>query len=551
MSQNIIKTTGYVREFFFGGDLVSSIFQSFPQRSQEESRLVAEMSDAVTKYLRKWEDKFQNFDELATMDSQYIDGLKELGLFGLIIPEQYGGLGLGAWGYSKVIETVSYFDASTAVMLGAHSSIGLRGIVLYGNEDQKSRYLPKLATGEKVACFCLTEPNAGSDAASIRTKAEKNGDYWTLNGQKIWITNSPFADVFTVFARTESPAGSISAFIVERDTPGLSVGSPESKLGIRSSKTATVYFENVRVPTTNLLGEEGKGFKIAMTILNNGRTGLAGGALGGMRRMLELAEAHANNRQQFGKRLIEFDLIKEKLARIKAKMFALDAMVNVVSHMIDSKHPDCALEAAILKVFATESLWEACDEALQIAGGNGYMKEYPYERFLRDARINRIFEGSNEILRLFISLNGFKALAESFKDLQSASSFYQDPIKGFGLLATYVFGPKVRPSVQVSDALVDYLRELAKVQKMLFKVFCKLARREGGNIVGKQMISLRVADSVIWLFALSCALAKLQRCMDNQSIAVFEYLLNLGLSSIQASVKSLERNETELVRKLF
>lgn len=551
MSQNIIKTTGYVREFFFGGDLVSSIFQSFPQRSQEESRLVAEMSDAVTKYLRKWEDKFQNFDELATMDSQYIDGLKELGLFGLIIPEQYGGLGLGAWGYSKVIETVSYFDASTAVMLGAHSSIGLRGIVLYGNEDQKSRYLPKLATGEKVACFCLTEPNAGSDAASIRTKAEKNGDYWTLNGQKIWITNSPFADVFTVFARTESPAGSISAFIVERDTPGLSVGSPESKLGIRSSKTATVYFENVRVPTTNLLGEEGKGFKIAMTILNNGRTGLAGGALGGMRRMLELAEAHANNRQQFGKRLIEFDLIKEKLARIKAKMFALDAMVNVVSHMIDSKHLDCALEAAILKVFATESLWEACDEALQIAGGNGYMKEYPYERFLRDARINRIFEGSNEILRLFISLNGFKALAESFKDLQSASSFYQDPIKGFGLLATYVFGPKVRPSVQVSDALVDYLRELAKVQKMLFKVFCKLARREGGNIVGKQMISLRVADSVIWLFALSCALAKLQRCMDNQSIAVFEYLLNLGLSSIQASVKSLERNETELVRKLF
>lgn len=551
MSQNIIKTTGYVREFFFGGDLVSSIFQSFPQRSQEESRLVAEMSDAVTKYLRKWEDKFQNFDELATMDSQYIDGLKELGLFGLIIPEQYGGLGLGAWGYSKVIETVSYFDASTAVMLGAHSSIGLRGIVLYGNEDQKSRYLPKLATGEKVACFCLTEPNAGSDAASIRTKAEKNGDYWTLNGQKIWITNSPFADVFTVFARTESPAGSISAFIVERDTPGLSVGSPESKLGIRSSKTATVYFENVRVPTTNLLGEEGKGFKIAMTILNNGRTGLAGGALGGMRRMLELAEAHANNRQQFGKRLIEFDLIKEKLARIKAKMFALDAMVNVVSHMIDSKHPDCALEAAILKVFATESLWEACDEALQIAGGNGYMKEYPYERFLRDARINRIFEGSNEILRLFISLNGFKALAESFKDLQSVSSFYQDPIKGFGLLATYVFGPKVRPSVQVSDAFVDYLRELAKVQKMLFKVFCKLARREGGNIVGKQMISLRVADSVIWLFALSCALAKLQRCMDNQSIAVFEYLLNLGLSSIQASVKSLERNETELVRKLF
>lgn len=551
MSQNIIKTTGYVREFFFGGDLVSSIFQSFPQRSQEESRLVAEMSDAVTKYLRKWEDKFQNFDELATMDSQYIDGLKELGLFGLIIPEQYGGLGLGAWGYSKVIETVSYFDASTAVMLGAHSSIGLRGIVLYGNEDQKSRYLPKLATGEKVACFCLTEPNAGSDAASIRTKAEKNGDYWTLNGQKIWITNSPFADVFTVFARTESPAGSISAFIVERDTAGLSVGSPESKLGIRSSKTATVYFENVRVPTTNLLGEEGKGFKIAMTILNNGRTGLAGGALGGMRRMLELAEAHANNRQQFGKRLIEFDLIKEKLARIKAKMFALDAMVNVVSHMIDSKHPDCALEAAILKVFATESLWEACDEALQIAGGNGYMKEYPYERFLRDARINRIFEGSNEILRLFISLNGFKALAESFKDLQSVSSFYQDPIKGFGLLATYVFGPKVRPSVQVSDAFVDYLRELAKVQKMLFKVFCKLARREGGNIVGKQMISLRVADSVIWLFALSCALAKLQRCMDNQSIAVFEYLLNLGLSSIQASVKSLERNETELVRKLF
>ncbi|MCS6894380.1 MAG: acyl-CoA dehydrogenase family protein, partial [Deltaproteobacteria bacterium] len=339
-------------------------------------------------------------------------------------------------------------------------------------------------------------------------------------------------------------------FILERGDLGLTVGQPENKMGIRASKTASVFFENVRVPGDRLLGEEGKGFKIAMTILNNGRTGLAGGSVGGMRRMYEMALSHASTRVQFGKKLIEFDIIKEKLLRMRAFIYAVQSMQEVVSWLIDSGG-DCALEAAVLKVFSTDALWEVSNEALQIAGGNGYMKDYEYERFVRDARINRIFEGSNEILRLFISLNGFKALSEKFANLRSVSKFYEDPIKGFGLLVDYLRGPRIKFEYDMLSELSSMILFYQNIQKKIFKTFCKVAFREGGNIVGKQMISLRVSEIVIWLFSVCCSMARYFKEENKGNLPILEYLSHIATSNIELNLKFLEKDETSLIRKWF
>ncbi len=291
-----------------------------------------------------------------------------------------------------------------------------------------------------IAAFCLTEPGAGSDAASIKTSAVKDGDDWILNGNKLWITNGGIADFFTVFAKTgeSGERGKISAFLVTRDMAGVSNGPHEDKMGIRASSTTTMHFENVRVPKENLLGEAGKGFKIAMTILNSGRTGLGGGSVGGMKKLIALCAKQAKERVQFGKPIAEFGLIKQKVGQMVVDCYATEAAVSMVAGLNDSGYEDYAVEAAISKVFASEALGRTADEALQIAGGNGYMCEYPYERVVRDSRINRIFEGTNDILRLFIALNAMNDAGQNLRELaKSLVGVFTDPIKGFGVVSEY------------------------------------------------------------------------------------------------------------------
>ena len=245
------------------------------------------MVDAIDQYLSPKHQDFKRWDRDAQQPAEFIQGLRDLGLFGLIVPEEFGGLGLSNAGYARVLSQSSTHDSSVSLTIGAHSSIGMKGILLFGTAEQKARYLPKLASGELIAAFCLTESGAGSDAASIRTQAVKNADgTWTLNGEKIWITNGGIADLYTVFARTSSRAGKITAFVVEAAWPGVSHGQHEDKMGIRASSTTTVNFADVQVPAENVLDVEGKGFKVAMAILNNGRTGLGGGAVGGMKALI-------------------------------------------------------------------------------------------------------------------------------------------------------------------------------------------------------------------------------------------------------------------------
>ena len=262
----------------------------YPQLRQKDQEVLRMMVDAIDQFLGPKHDDFKRWDREAAQPAEFIQGLRDLGLFGLIIPEEHGGLGLSNAGYARVLSQSSSHDSSVSLTIGAHSSIGMKGILLFGTPEQRARYLPKLASGEMIAAFCLTESGAGSDAASIRTQAVKNTDgSWTLSGEKIWITNGGIADLYTVFARTSSTAGKITAFIVEAAWPGVSHGHHEDKMGIRASSTTTVNFADVRVPANNVLDVEGKGFKVAMAILNNGRTGLGGGAVGGMKALLAMA----------------------------------------------------------------------------------------------------------------------------------------------------------------------------------------------------------------------------------------------------------------------
>src|SRR5687768_8263063 len=422
------------------GQIEEDVILPFPSLSESERETLQTVVGSVSQLMESHDKDFRTWDEKAELPPEFLGELKEFGLFGLVIPEQQGGLGFGASAYSRALQEVAKFDASVAVTIGAHSSIGMRGLLLFGTEEQRARYYPKLASGEMIAAFCLTEPGSGSDAASIKTTAVREGDDYVLNGDKIWITNGGIADFFTIFAKTGDPKErkNLSAFLVTRDMAGVSTGPHEDKMGIRASSTTTVTFDNVRVPAANLLGEEGKGFKIAMSILNSGRTGLGGGCVGGMKKLIRLATEQATGRVQFGKKISEFGLIKKKVGEMIVDCYAAEAVVSMVAGLVDRGDEDYAIEAAISKVFSTEALWRTADEALQIAGGNGFMREFPYEQYVRDSRINRIFEGTNDILRLFIALSGMDDVGQALKELSgSLRGAFNDPIKGFGVLQKY------------------------------------------------------------------------------------------------------------------
>ncbi|MEO5667334.1 MAG: acyl-CoA dehydrogenase family protein, partial [Bdellovibrionota bacterium] len=285
---NFDPSKSFVRSLCVG-QIEEDILFPYPRMKQEEADMVRTLTDSLDTWLGKKENEFRKWDVAGELPPEIVQEIRDMGLFGLIIPEEFGGLGLSTQAYSRCLQQMSGWDGSATITAGAHSSIGMKGLLLFGNPEQKTKYLPKLATGEIIAAFCLTESGAGSDAASIKTKAVKDGNDWILNGEKLWITNGGIADFFTVFAITDTEGGKMTAFIVTRDMMGVSSGPHEDKMGIRASSTTTVRFDNTRVPPECVLGEVGKGFKVAMSILNNGRTGLGGGSVGAMKKLISLS----------------------------------------------------------------------------------------------------------------------------------------------------------------------------------------------------------------------------------------------------------------------
>ena len=507
----------------FSGVFLEDLVFPYPKMEKEEAENVAMMMDTFNKFAADKVDPAK-IDEEAHIPDTIVEALKELGFFGLITPEEYDGFGLSATGYTKMLETVCNKDSSLSLLLGAHQSIGIKALLLFGNDAQKKKYLPKLATGEMIGAFGLTEPGAGSDAAGIQTRAvldEKNG-FYVINGSKLWITNGSIADFFTVFAKEEitnekgEKKDKISAFIITRDMGGVTSGKPENKMGIKGSATAAVFFDDVKVPVENLVGERGKGFKVAMEVLNSGRMGLAGGAIGGLKNIYKVALEHISQRKQFRKNLAEFEAIKEKVAQIAVDIYSAESMVYLATGLVDRGDVDYSLESAMCKVYATDVTWHGVNECLQMAGGLGYMKEYPYERLVRDSRINIVFEGTNEILRLFIALAGVQERGQYLKKIGKA---LRDPIKGFGLLTDFasdwvkdrIVTERIRdvhPSISKSKSeFEDWAKNLRFTAERVLMV-------HGKNVIYREMITTRLANAAIDLFGMIATISRVQSRID-------------------------------------
>lgn len=558
--------TSFVRSLCMG-DIEESVIIPYPKLKDEEKEILRSVIDSVDSTLKGRDAEFRKWDREGELPESMLEEMRQLGLFSLIIPEEHGGIGMNSTSYSRTLQALAKHDGSVAITAGAHSSIGMRGLVLFGTPEQKAKYAPKLATGEMIAAFCLTEPGAGSDAAALRTKAVKDGDDWIITGSKLWITNGGIADFFTVFAKTDTEGGQITAFIVTRDMKGVSTGPHEDKMGLRASSTTTVDLDQVRVSAANVLGDVGKGFKVAMKILNSGRTGLGGGSIGSMKSLIEMSTKQAKQRTQFDKPIAEFGLIKQKIGHMVVECYATEAVVNMVAGLVDQGYEDYAVEAAISKVFATECLWRTADEALQVAGGNGYMCEFPYERIVRNCRINRIFEGTNDILRLFIALTAMNDVGKQLKDVaKSVEGIFSDPIKGFGVMSDYAkkrltsatgIGGTKKKFTKLNPALKDQAAIFEEATRDLAAAADRILRKHGKDIINKQFATKRLADIIIDLYVLGCVLSRVNTSIEDNGLegAAKEIeILNVFAGQTRRRIKGnfgkIDDNDDDLITSL-
>jgi acyl-CoA dehydrogenase family protein 9 len=492
----------------FLGEIREDLVFPFPVLAADEQESLTMVLDSFRAFAGDTIDTRQ-LDHDGKFPDAVRHGMHELGLMGMNIPEAYGGFGASAKVFNRVFGEIGATDPALCVYFGAHQSIGCKGITLFGTEDQKQRWLPACASGETVAAFCLTEPGSGSDAQAMTTVAmpTADGTAYTITGTKIWISNAGYAGVFTVFAKVPvvidgKPKQRVTAFIVDAKAAGISLGQPEQKMGIKASDTRTVTFDNVVVPAEDRLGEVGQGFKIALEILNSGRLGLAAGSARGARRIMAEALAHAKQREQFGRPIGSFEMIQQKFAINAAEVYAADSAWMLTAGMVDRGAVDFSLETAACKIFASELAFRASNDALQIAGGIGYSKEYPYEQAVRDSRINLIFEGTNEILRALIALTALQQPGERLKELGKA---FRDPLHSIGAIGSYVAGRAKRqinkPAFSlVHDALAEEADSVAGIIHDLALAVEGLLLKHGKAVIERQFLQLRLANAAIDIY---------------------------------------------------
>jgi len=518
----------------FAGVVLDSLLFPYPRQLEEHNADEARTVRRLIKGLRDMEGTLidsAKFDEEETIPDEVIRALAELGMLGLTIPRKYGGLELSSAAYARVFETLSTVDAGIAVLVGVHCGLGSKAIVLHGNDEQKERYLPPLARGDFLAAYALTEPDVGSDAQNIKTTATltKGGSHWRLNGRKIWIGNGPRAGVIATFAqaavkRRGADVQRMTAFLIRPDMPGFRVVGTVHKLGIRGSTQAELSYEGLEVPADHLLGAVGRGVGVAVHVLNAGRLTLAAGCTGATKATLKRMTTYAEERIQFGHPLADFEITQRKMSQMASETYAADSMLGILASLVDRGDIDFSLEAACAKVFASDLVWRAADDMLQLAGGRGYVKPYPYERALRDSRINRIFEGANEVLRLFIALNGVQAPAQALKEVGSA---LRRPLRNLGLLGGYATS-RVRLRLGQTSTLDIEVHERLKAHKEYFEKHVaelgaatdRVIVRHGEKIVDNQFVLERLANMAIDLFATAAVIARTQSLIDDRGVEV-------------------------------
>ncbi len=457
-------------------------------------------------------------DRNATIPDRVICGLADIGLLGITIPKEHGGLGMSQYAYCRSMELLARSCASSSLFVNAHQSIGLKALVLYGSEEQKATYLPDLAAGKKIAAFSLTEPNAGSDVANIETRAvfDSSRQVYRITGRKQWTTNGSIAHVLTVMAKTEvdTPEGKqdkITAFIVTPDMPGFRVLVPAlEKVGMRGTKTTNLGFDNVEVPAANVLGPLGGGLRVCLTVLDYGRTTFGATCTGAAKFAVERAIEHARNREQFKRPIASFGLVKQKIANMAALAYAMDATTYLTAGMIDEDAEDFMLEAAILKVFTSDALWTILYDTMQIYGGRSFFTDQPFERMMRDARLNMIGEGSNEVMRAFIGAVGMRDVGVGVQDAIQA---LRRPIKNARLLSQFLVANTRRlrrPKIPVGSSLLRGEADgLSRRVKAFGMAIPRLLVKYQEDVVEKQLLLDRIATSAIALYTATAVIARL------------------------------------------
>jgi len=514
-----INEVGFAKGLFFGEYFDHKLL---PYPDLKRDPRVEDMVARLREFCRDEIDAAA-IDRDAEIPKCVIDGLGRLGLLGACVPQEFGGGGFSQTSYCQMIEVLGGHCGSTALFVNAHHSIGPRALVLFGTPAQQAYSLPKMATGEWISAFALTEPEAGSDAANVQTTATPtpDGKAYVLNGQKRWITNGGIAQGLTVMARTPVPGSKetkITAFLVTPDMPGFEVVEKRMpKCGVRGTATSRLAFHDMLVPKENVLGQLGKGLRIALTVLDFGRTTFGASCTGAAKFCVERATAHALKRVQFGQPLANFELVKEKLAYMQAQAYAMEAATYETAALIDSGEGDFMLETAMLKVFSTDALWRIINDTIQIFGGKAYFTDEPYERMMRDARINMIGEGANDVLRVFTALVGMRDVGLRLKGVLDAA---KSPLRNFGKLSEFA-GRKIEaffssPSVDVHHMeLENDAMRLGRCVGAFGTEVEGVLRHYRESVLDRQFALARIADAGNELYVSACVLRRLDKMLGD------------------------------------
>src|SRR3954451_10660551 len=535
----------------FLGEIHEELVFPYPKPDDEEQRRIRHLVKQAREFGTTYDQRA--IEEARWIGDDKIAELGERGLLGLYVPSEYGGAGLTQTGYCRVSEEFAQIDATLSVIMGVHQSIGMKGIVLFGNDEQKQRFLPDLASGRKLAAFALPAPNAGSDAHGIESRAVKQPDgSYKLNGEKRYIGNGSKAGVLVTFARNEDRH---IALIVTPDMDGFEVGDRFDTMGLRANDLRRLKFNDVRVPPENVLGDPQEGFRIAMHILNNGRLSLGTGSVGASKWLLDRIIAHVQERRQFDTPLADFELVQEKIGWMVAHTFGLESMAYLTTGLVDAGVPDYSLESAMCKVSATEFMWYAANRALQLKGGEGYMRDQLFEKMLRDIRIFPIFEGANDVMRAFVALSGMKPLGEKLKELGGMS--LSDAIGSIGVLADYVGGRiqrELRPDqvTMAHDELAELAKPVGDQVKRLRDVAESQLRAHKEEIALRQFVQKRLSDAVSDVFAQIAVLSRVTQIFEEQGVEpsgqeryIAETFCTRAAGRVQSNLDQVEENDDE------